>query len=99
MTRKKLTIGDNSGLNRKGERCKVVRCLDGIEVGEVVSIRFKDEFETTPWRLYRLEEKHFPSKYDEDRRRHTGTFVRIPAATKEEFKLNPKEFQAKGGAK
>ena len=70
MTRKKLTIGDNSGLNREGERCKVVRCLDGIEVGEVVSIRFKDEFETTPWRLYRLEEKHFPSKYDEDRRRH-----------------------------
>ena len=85
MTRKKLTIGDNSGLNRKGKRCKVVRCLDGIEVGEVVSIRFKDEFETTPWRLYRLEEKHFPSKYDEDRRRHTGTFVHIPAVTKEEW--------------
>lgn len=86
MKIKKLTVGDNSGCNRKGERFKVMRCLDGIEVGETVLIRFKDEFETTSWRKYRLEEKHFPTKYDEDRRRHTGTFVRIPAAAKEERK-------------
>lgn len=86
MKIKKLTVGDNSGCNRNGERFKVMRCLDGIEVGETVLIRFKDEFETTSWRKYRLEEKHFPSKYDEDRRRHTGTFVRIPAAVKEEWK-------------
>ena len=77
MTSKKLTIGDNSGLNRKSERCKVVRCLDGIEVGEVVSIRFKGEFDVTPWRYYKLEEKHFRDKCDEQRGRYTGTFARV----------------------
>ena len=79
MKIKKLTVGDNSGCNRKGELFKVMRCLDGIEVGETVLIRFKDEFGMTSWSKYRLQEKHFPTKYDENRRRHTGTFVKAKA--------------------
>lgn len=79
-TMKKLTVGDMSGCNRSGSHCTVVRCSIGeIAVGEVAKIRFKDEIEVTPWRYYKLEEKHFLDKFDEERGRYTGTFARVPA--------------------
>lgn len=77
-TMKKLTVGDMSGCNRSGKRCTVVRnSICDIVVGEVVKIRFKGEFDVTPWRYYKLEEKHFRDKYDEQRGRYTGTFARV----------------------
>ena len=82
-TMKKLTVGDMSGCNRSGKRCTVVRTSIGdIAVGEVVKIRFKGEFDVTPWRCYKLEEKHFRDKFDEQRGRYTGTFARVEKAAK-----------------
>ena len=79
-TMKELTVGDMSGCNRSGRHCTVVRCSIGeIAVGEVVKIRFKGEFDVTPWCFYKLEEKHFRDKFDEECGRHTGTFARVPA--------------------
>lgn len=77
-TMKKLTVGDNSGCNRSGDRCTVVRnSVADIAEGEVVKIRFKDEVSVTPFRLYKLEEKLFRDKWDEARGRYTGKFVRM----------------------
>ncbi len=82
-TMKKLTVGDMSGCNRAGKRCTVVReSIADIAVGEVVKIRFKGEFDVTPWRYYKLEEKHFRDKFDEQRVRYTGTFARVEKAAK-----------------
>lgn len=80
---KKLTVGDMSGLNRSGERCTVVReSIADIADGEVVKIRFKGEFNVTPWRLYKLEEKHFRDDFDRKRGRYTGKFVRVTGGAK-----------------
>ena len=74
---KKLTVGDNSGVQRCGNRCTVVRTsLAEIEVGEKVMIRFKDEFSVTKWRCYRLASKGFKDEWDKSRGRYTGEFVR-----------------------
>lgn len=75
---KKLTVGDNSGCNRAGDTCTVVRTsVADIDVGEVVKIRFKGEFDVTPWRYYRLEGKHFRDESDAQRGRYTATFSRV----------------------
>jgi hypothetical protein len=75
---KKLTVGDNSGCNRAGDTCTVVRTsVADIDVGEVVKIRFKGEFDVTPWRHYRLEGKHFRDELDAQRGRYTATFSRV----------------------
>lgn len=74
---KKLTVGDNSGTQRFGQCCTVVRTsLAEIDVGEKVLIRFKDEFNVTGWRCYRLASKDFRDEYDKSRGRYTGRFVR-----------------------
>ena len=74
---KKLTVGDNSGTARCGNRCAVTRTsLAEIEEGEKVLIRFKDEFKVTDYRCYRLAEKYFRDLYDKMRGRYTGVFVR-----------------------
>ena len=74
---KKLTVGDNSGTQRFGQCCTVVRTsLAEIEVGEKVLIRFKDEFEVTKYRCYKLASKKFKDEYDKSRGRYTGKFVR-----------------------
>ena len=57
--------------------------IGDIAVGEVVKIRFKGEFDVTPWRYYKLEEKHFRDKCDEQRGRYTGTFARVEERTSE----------------
>lgn len=88
---KKLTVGDMSGCNRSGDRCTVVRTsIADIAEGEVVRIRFKGEFDVTPYRLYRLEEKHFRDKWDEQRRKYTGTFARVD---EEDSAANGKEVK------
>ena len=77
-TMKKLTVGDNSGCNRSGPTCAVVRCSIGeIAVGEAVKIRFKDEVKTTDYRPYKLERKYFRDDYDASRGRFTGIFRRV----------------------
>lgn len=74
---KKLTVGDNSGIQRCGQRCTVVRTsLAEIEVGEKVMIRFKDDFGITKYQCYRLASKEFKDEYDKSRGRYTGKFVR-----------------------
>ena len=80
---KKLTVGDMSGCNRAKERCTVVReSIADIAELEPVEIRFKDEFHTTPYRLYYLEKKYFRDEFDAKRGRYTGVFVRVPGEAK-----------------
>ena len=75
---KKLTVGDMSGTSRYGESCTVVRnSLAEIAEGEVVKIRFKDEFHMTEYRYYRLDKKYFRDEYDTERGRYTGVFSRV----------------------
>ena len=75
---KKLTVGDMSGCNRSGEKCVVIRnSLAEIVEGEVVKIRFKDEFRVTGYMYYRLVEKYFRDMYDKMRGRYTGVFARV----------------------
>ena len=79
---KKLTVGDNSGLEREGDECHVVRTsVADIEVGERVAIRFKDDFSMTPYRVYELVEKHFRDEWDEKRGRYAATFCRVKTDT------------------
>ena len=79
---KKLTVGDNSGLEREGDECHVVRTsVADIEVGERVAIRFKDDFSMTPYRVYELVEKHFRDEWDESRGRYAATFRRVKTDT------------------
>lgn len=81
---KKLTVGDMSGCNRSGDICTVVRTsIASIAEGEVVRIRFKGEFDVTPYRLYRLVEKHFRDGWDKQRGKYTGTFARVDQEAKE----------------
>lgn len=75
---KKLTVGDNSGLEREHDECHVIRTsVADIEVGERVAIRFKDDFSMTPYRTYELVEKHFRDEWDEKRGRYAATFRRV----------------------
>lgn len=72
---KRLTVCDNSGCNRAGKTCTVVReSLASIEIGEIVDIRFKDEFTTTTYRPYELKEKYFRDNFDAQRGRYTCVF-------------------------
>ena len=72
---KKLTVGDTSGLSRNEETCTVRRrTIEDIEVGEVVAIRFKDEFVLSPYRMYRLERKYYKDSWDENAGYWTGDF-------------------------
>ncbi len=72
---KKLTVGDNSGLERRGDKCVVRRkTIADIEEGEEVAIRFKDDFSLSPYRTYRLERKYFNDSWDEQSGYLTGEF-------------------------
>ena len=80
---KKLTVGDMSGCNRSGDRCTVVRTsIADIAEHELVMIRFKGEFDVTPYRPYRLMRKFFRDKWDEQRGKYTGTFARVEEEAK-----------------
>ena len=74
----KLTVGDMSGSTRHGKTAIVVRqSIASIEVGEIVMMRFKDEFHVTPWRKYKLSSKYFRDEFDRARGRFTGVFTRL----------------------
>ena len=88
---KKLTVGDNGWSQRKSKNCFVQRrSLADIQVGETVLIRFKDDFETTEYRAYRLKTKCFRDKFDEAQGRYTGNF---------ELLAGQPDLKKKGGAK
>ena len=81
---KKLTVGDNSGTQRSGSECVVVReSIADIEIGEEVMIRFKDEFHVTKFKPYRLKTKGFRDEYDAKRGRYTARFEKIVSEEKE----------------
>lgn len=72
---KKLTVGDNGGVDRRGDRCHVVRTtIADIAIGERVAIRFKDDYGLTPYRTYELVERHFKDEWDASHGRYSATF-------------------------
>lgn len=78
---KKLTVGDTSCLHQKEDVVVVRRrTLADIEVGEVVAVRFKDDFCLTPYKFYRLERKFFNDAWDEQSGYLTGKFRRVEQA-------------------
>ena len=84
----KLTVGDNSGTQRSGPECRIVRAsLAPLNPGDRALIRFKDEFSVTPFREYELVRKFFRDKWDEKTGKWCGVFRRKEALEK------------KGGAK
>ena len=89
---KKLTVGDNGWSQRKDPKRVIVqrRTLADIQVGETVLIRFKDDFEKTEYRAYRLKNKCFRDKFDEAQGRYTGNF---------ELLAGQPDLKKKGGAK
>lgn len=79
---KKLTVGDNSGLERKGDECHVVRTtIADIAIGERVAIRFKDDYGLTPYRVYELVERHFKDEWDAAHSKYSATFRLVKADT------------------
>ena len=72
---RRLTVGDNGHMNRGPVVVVQRKSLGEIEPGEEVEIRFRDDFETTGYRRYRLQERHFGDSWDESVGRWTGTFV------------------------
>lgn len=79
---KKITVGDNSGISRKGRRFTTTRptLLRGIEIGEEVLVRFKDDCGITGYRRYRVTRKFFKDHFDADREVYTGEFERMEEA-------------------
>lgn len=69
---KKITIGDSGWVQRDEDEVFTVRREDALEVGEVVAVRFKDEFQLSPYRDYRCIEAEY--RDDWDRQTHRRNF-------------------------
>ena len=73
-----MTVGDNGHNQRVRKTFNCCRTLiSDLTVGQVVNVRFRDEFTVTDFRRYKLINKFYRDEFNERRGLYTGVFEKL----------------------